>query len=159
MLAKLIGISPSSPLDDKSSCWRRVRFPKLEGMLPLIELWEKFNLTKLCSDIPMEYDIDPMRLFMDKFIAVKARHLTMSEGTLPDRLLLERSRVNSWAMLPSPLGITPESLLLDILMFVKSPMDEENKHLGMLPMKLLLPKFSIFSLVQFESPSGMVPMS
>jgi hypothetical protein len=62
-------------------------------------------------------------------------------------------------MLPSPLGISPESLLLDMSRFMKLAMDEENKDSGMLPVKLLLPRLSCCSLVQFESPAGMLPVS
>ena len=62
-------------------------------------------------------------------------------------------------MLPSPLGIDPESLLLDMSRLIKLPMDEENKDSGMLPVKLLLPRLSTCRSVQFESPSGMFPVS
>ena len=72
MSAKLLGISPSSPLEDKSSSWRRVRFPRSEGICPSIKLWERFNATRLLSDVPRDDGIEPVRLFADKFIEVKA---------------------------------------------------------------------------------------
>lgn len=130
-----------------------------EGMLPLMELSRKLMLTRLCSPSKWEDDgmaplkrlwerskcarffampndgIGPVKLLNDKSMYLSSIRFDNELGSIPLKLLLERSNSDKCLMLPMVYGNAPEKLVILTLKVWRSPLDGNS---GNEPWRLVL---------------------
>ena len=125
------------------------------GMLPDRLLWER---SKIWSEVKAQSwsGMWPWKLFARKLRIIKLENLCpIQEGMCPTNSFSATSIVTNFSQFFNENGSFPENLLLyrcKDLRRVKDPMD-----VGMLPVKLLFPKFRATKLFHFIQQLGIFP--